>query len=240
MGGPGRLPRQAHAVQQTGHRPQPIGHGPALFDVGRDVDQPIAAHAVHVRVRSGKHPCPQFFLPRWAQLPRPSRPRAVAQPGQTLGVEAHHRVAQRLALPPDKAGRFRPAHSLQRLRNPQRPQGCATVRLTLRKPAQVGCAHIIPDHQATRAHPPSPLEHAGREAHFSHATDHGVVQSRVTHEAGLALAGWMVAPSAFQWWCIWTEVLAQQQGCRRATARTWPFRHWQDRRRSATWRPGTG
>ncbi len=31
--------------------------------------------------------------------------------------------------------------------------------------------------------------------------DDGVVQSWVTREAGLALAGWMMAPSCFQWWC---------------------------------------
>ena len=143
-------------MQQTGHRRQPVGHGPALLNVGCDVDQPITAQAVHLRVRSGKHPGPQFLLSRRAQLPRPARPRAVAQPGQTLGVEAHYRVAQRLALPPNNPGRLRSARSFQRLRDRQRPQGCATVRLALRKSAQFGRTHIIPDHQATRAHPPSP------------------------------------------------------------------------------------
>jgi len=39
---------------------------------------------------------------------------------------------------------------------------------------------------------------------------------------------------------VWTEVLAQQRGCPGVTVRTWPFRRWRDRRRSATWLPGTG
>jgi len=34
---------------------------------------------------------------------------------------------------------------------------------------------------------------------------------------------------------VWIEVLAQRRGCPGATARTWPFRPWRDRKRSATW-----
>ena len=39
---------------------------------------------------------------------------------------------------------------------------------------------------------------------------------------------------------IWINVLAQQRGCLGATARTWPFKRWRDRKWSATWRSGTG
>ncbi len=39
---------------------------------------------------------------------------------------------------------------------------------------------------------------------------------------------------------VWTEVLAQQRGCPGVTARTWQFRRWPARRRSAIWLPGTG
>ena len=35
-------------------------------------------------------------------------------------------------------------------------------------------------------------------------------------------------------------MLALQQGCPGVTARTWLFRRWRDRRRSATWLRGTG
>ena len=38
---------------------------------------------------------------------------------------------------------------------------------------------------------------------------------------------------------VWIEALAQQRGCLRATARSWPFRRWLARRRSAAWLPGT-
>jgi len=39
---------------------------------------------------------------------------------------------------------------------------------------------------------------------------------------------------------VWIDVLARQRGCPGVIVRTWPFRRWRDRRRSAIWRPGMG
>jgi len=141
-------------MQHPGQGRQRVGHGPALFDVGRDVEQAIAAHAVHLRVRPLQHPRPQLVPLRHGQFLRPARPGAVAEPRQALGSVAHHRVAQRLALPPDKAGRLRPARSLQGPRDRQGSQSRTPVRLALREPPQLSRAHVIPDHQAACSHQP--------------------------------------------------------------------------------------
>jgi len=152
MGGPRRLPRQAHAVQHPGQGRQPVGRRPALLDVRGDVEQAIAAYPVHLRIRPGQHPRPQLFPLRRGQLLRPTRPGAVVQSRQAFGVETYHRVAQRLALPPDNPGRVRPACSLQCLRDGQRPQRRTPVRFALREPPQLGCTHVVPDRQAACAH----------------------------------------------------------------------------------------
>jgi len=154
VGGPGRLPRQAHAVQHPGQGRQPIRRRPTLLDVRGDVEQAVAADPVRLRVRPSQHPRPQFLLLRRGQLLRPSRPGAVVQPRQALGVVAQHRIAQRLAFPPHNPGRVRPARPLQRLRNGQRPQRRTPVCLALREPPQPGCAHVVPDRQATCSHCP--------------------------------------------------------------------------------------
>jgi len=171
--GPRRLPRQAHAVQQPGQGRQRVGHRPALLDAGGDVEQAVAAQAIHLRVRPLQHPRPQLFLPCHAQLLRPPRSRTIPKPRQALGVEAQHRIAQRLALPPDNPGRLRPARPLQGLRNRNGPQGRTPVRLALRKPQQLGCAYVVPDHQAACSHNfPFSVEPIRRESRFSQARDH--------------------------------------------------------------------
>ena len=160
-------------MQQPGQGRQRVGHRPTLLDVGGDVEQAVAADPVHLWVRPGKRPRPQLLLPRHAQLFRPPRVRTIPKPRQAFGVEAHHRVAQRLALPPDNPGRLRPARPLQGLRDRNRPQGRTLVRLALGKPPQLGCAHVIPDHQAACSHNfPSSVEPIRRESHFSYARDH--------------------------------------------------------------------
>jgi len=146
MGGPRRLPRQAHAVQHPRQGRQPIRRRPALLDVRGDVEQAVAADPVRLRVRPLQHPRPQLLPLRRGQLLRPPRPRAVVQPRQAFGVVAQHRIPQRLTLPSHDPGRVRPARPLQRLRDGQRPQRRTPVRLALREPPQLHRAHVVPDY----------------------------------------------------------------------------------------------
>jgi len=139
-------------VQHPRQGRQPIRRRPALLDVRGDVEQAVAADPVRLRVRPGQHPRPQLFPLRRGQILRPPRPRAVVQPRQAFSVVAQHRVPQRLAFPPHDPGRVRPARSLQSLRDGQRPQSRTPVRLALREPPQLGCAHVVPDHQAACSH----------------------------------------------------------------------------------------
>ena len=83
------------------------------------------------------------------------------------------------------------------------------------------------------------LEVVGRKTRRTW-TPLGVVQNRVTREAGGAagMGGGTLGLSTVV--RVWTEVLARRPGCPRATARTWPSRRWPVQRPSAAWPPGTG
>ncbi len=178
MGGPRRLPRQAHAVQHPRQGRQPIRRRPALLDVRGDVEQAVAADPVRLRVRPGQHPRPQFLLLGQAQLLRPPRPRAVVQPRQALGIVAQHCVPQRLALPPHDPSRIRPARSLQCLRDRECRRAArrsASPWANRRSSAAPMSSRITKPRAPTN---PSSAEQTGRQPHFSRAASHIKVRSK--------------------------------------------------------------
>ena len=147
--------------------------------MGNNVDQPVGAHPVRLWVGALQHPSPQVVALLLVQLPVRTRPRAVMQPCQALGVIAHHSITQRLPLPPDQTSRLSPACPFQCLGDRQGAQCCAPIRLAARKPAQVRGVKIAPDRQPTSRHQALPrIDQIARESHDSASVHHIRVSGR--------------------------------------------------------------
>ena len=147
--------------------------------MGNNVDQPVGAHPVRLWVGALQHPSPQVVALLLVQLPVRTRPRAVMQPCQALGLVAHHSITQRLPLPPDQTSRLSPACPFQCLGDRQGAQCCAPIRLAARKPAQVRGVKIAPDRQPTSRHQALPrIDQIARESHDSASVHHIRVSGR--------------------------------------------------------------
>jgi hypothetical protein len=72
-----------------------------------------------------------------AQLLGPAGTRLIVEALGSLGVEALHRIVQRLALHPSQARRFGAGHTFERVGNRQEPHGGPAVPLARRPPALV-------------------------------------------------------------------------------------------------------
>ena len=87
---------------------------------------------------------------------------------RSLGIETQHRIAQRLTLHPDQAGRFGPGHAFERIGNGQQPQGRPAIPLAGGAPTQVSGLIIRTDrkccHDNVHRHRPRPsLNHTALE-----------------------------------------------------------------------------
>lgn len=104
--GPCRLAREV----ERPHHPRQAGRDPSA--------QPRQRPLATALFRAGRpeHLGPQQRLRGVAEGRWPARLGAVAQAVHALGVEAHHRSAQRLPLEPDKPRCRGPAHPLQSVR----------------------------------------------------------------------------------------------------------------------------
>jgi hypothetical protein len=90
------------------------------------------------------HRCQCRFLPLSQPSLRPTLG-AIAQPGQILGVVAHHRIAQCLALHPGQPRRFGPARPVKRVGDGVKPCRNPAFGFPPRQPTQLARRSIIPD-----------------------------------------------------------------------------------------------
>jgi hypothetical protein len=171
--GPGFLSRQPEPAHDPRHGLRAHGLPEPLLDEAAQVRQRPARWFALLRVRPDQNPVDEHGLLALAQDLRPVAVRAVEEAGETLGVEPDHRVAQRLALNPDRSRRIRPAHPFKRMGDRQHPLRRAPARLLLGQAPQLPRRRdILPDRQcASHAPPPNgPARNHGRDVRGTHAS----------------------------------------------------------------------
>jgi acetyl-CoA acetyltransferase len=99
------------------------------------VHQAKGADAVPLRPGTAQDVSLEGGLLAVAQPLGATRTRLVVEALRSLGIEAQHRIAQRLALHPGQPSRFGPGHALERSGNGQQPQGRPAIPLARRSSA---------------------------------------------------------------------------------------------------------
>src|SRR5215218_2377919 len=168
MRGAGLLAREAEPLEQRRKTPDAVAHPIGLLDVLAQVHQAKGADPVSLGPGTAQNVGLEGSLLTGAQPLGATRARVVVEALRSLGIEAQHRIAQRLALHPGEPGRLSPGHAFERIGDGQQPQGRPAIPLACGAPTQVSGLIVLTDrkcgHDNAHRHRPRPsLNHTALE-----------------------------------------------------------------------------
>src|SRR5215218_7664425 len=166
--GAGLLAGEAEPLEQRRETPDAVAHPIGPLDVLAQVPQAKGADAVPLGPGTAQDVSLEGGLLAATQPLGATRARLIVEALRSLGIEAQHRIAQRLALHPGEPGRLSPRYALERIGDGQQPQGRPAIPLACGAPTQVSGLIIRTDrkcgHDNAHRHRPRPsLNHTALE-----------------------------------------------------------------------------
>src|SRR5215218_1087500 len=116
--GAGLLAGEAEPLEQRRKSPDAVAHPIGPLDVLAQVHQAKGTDAVPLGPGTAQDVSLEGGLLAATQPLGATPARLIVEALRSLGIETQHRIAQRLTLHPDQAGRFGPGHAFERIGPP--------------------------------------------------------------------------------------------------------------------------